>query len=286
MKRKTHPTLGSQSTLRELVERLREGIYVTNRAGDILDANPAFLEMFGVETLEELAGYSAEVLVVDPEARRRERQILEREGSVRDYELVIRRPDSQIRTVLDTAFAVDDGEGDVVYVGILIDITRRKELEAELRDQAIRDPLTGCFNRRYLAQIATEVDATDNGWGTVVIDIDQFKRYNDEHGHQAGDRILVKTSRFLMREIRAEDAVIRYGGDEFMLFLRDADPQTTESIAERLRSEAPRSAPVPFSLGWAVREYSEPLEKTIGRADENLIAVRFEARRRRPTRRS
>lgn len=278
MVRSAHPTLSSEATLRELVRRLREGIYVTNRSGDILDANPAFLEMFGVASLNELKNYSAADLLVDPESRRREREILETEGSVRDYELEIRRPDGEIRTVLDTAFAVDRGGDDVVYVGILIDITRHKELEAELREQANRDPLTGCFNRRYLRQIAEKVDPSDLDWGAIVIDIDHFKRYNDEHGHHAGDVILVKTSRYLMREVRAEDALVRFGGDEFVLFLKGADSPTTWAIAERLREKAPTGAPVPFTLGWAVRKQGETLEKTIGRADENLIQVRFEER--------
>lgn len=278
MKWFSNPSLRSGSTLKELVNRLREGIYVTNRAGDILDANPACLEMLGVGSLKELSELSAEDLVVDPDLRRREREILERDGVVRDYELTIRRPDGETRTVLDTAYTLESSDEDAIYVGMLIDITRRKELERELREQAVRDALTGCFNRRYLRSLASEVEPSDAGWGAVVLDIDHFKRYNDQHGHQAGDEILIRTSRFLMCEVRAGDAVVRYGGDEFLLFLRGADEETTECVGSRLRAEAPRSAPVPFSLGWATRREREPLERTIGRADENLIQVRFDAR--------
>ena len=278
MDRAKAPNLRDLSTIKELVERLREGIYVTNRAGDILDANPAFLEMFGVDSLDELKEYSAEVLVVDPEVRRREREILEREGSVRDFELTIRRPDGKTRTVLDTAYTVARDETDAIFVGILIDITDRKGLERELREKATRDPLTGCFNRRYLRLLAEEIEPSDRSWGAVVIDIDHFKRFNDEHGHQAGDEILVKTARFLMREVRAEDAVIRYGGDEFMLFLRDADRSTTEAIAARLCEAAARGAPAAFSLGFAIRDGRESLERTIGRADQHLIQVRIDER--------
>ncbi|MCU0305478.1 MAG: sensor domain-containing diguanylate cyclase [Thermoanaerobaculales bacterium] len=280
------PSLHSPETLRELVTRLREGIYVTNRAGDILDANPAFLEMLGVASLAELAEYSAEKLVVDPEARRREREILERDGVVRDFELTLRRPDGERRTVLDTAYALERSDDDAVYVGMLIDITRRTELERELREQAVRDALTGCFNRRYLRMLADEVEAGDARWGAVIVDIDHFKRINDELGHQAGDEILIRMGRFLMCEVRAKDAVIRYGGDEFVLFLRGADEEETSVVGARLRAEAPRSAPVPFSLGWATRRDNEPLERTVGRADRELLQVRFEARGFPATRRS
>lgn len=278
MKWFSNPSLRNSSTLKELVNRLREGIYVTNRAGDILDANPAFLEMLGVASVERLAELSAEVLVVDPEVRRREREILERDGVVRDYELTIRRPDGEIRTMLDTAYTLESSDDDAVYVGMLIDITRLKDLERELREQAIRDALTGCFNRRYLRALADEVEPSAAGWGAVVLDIDHFKRYNDEHGHQAGDEILIKMSRFLMCEVRVEDAVVRYGGDEFLLFLRGADDEATGYVGTRLRAEAPCRAPVPFSLGWATRREHEPLERTVGRADRNLIQVRFETR--------
>ncbi len=272
------PSLHSKATLRDLVERLREGIYVTSRDGEILDANPAFLEMFGVGSLAELAEVSAADLIVDSARRAEELAILERDGNIRDFELTLRRPDGEERTVLDTAYAVELASGQVVYNGILIDITRRKELERRLNEQAQRDALTGCFNRRFLRSLADDLDGSDAGWGVVVIDIDHFKQVNDTHGHQAGDEILVRTSRFLMRDIRAEDAVIRYGGDEFMLFLRDAGAETVEQVGERLRREAPQRAPVPFSLGWATRRDGETLEKTIGRADQNLIQVRFEAR--------
>jgi hypothetical protein len=63
-----------------------------------------------------------------------------------------------------------------------------------------------------------------------------------------------------------------------MLVLRGADDEVTSRVGSRLRAEAPRSAPVPFSLGWATRRGRETLERTIGRADRNLIQVRFETR--------
>jgi diguanylate cyclase (GGDEF)-like protein/PAS domain S-box-containing protein len=286
MTRSSLQRLHSPDTLRELVDRLREGIYVTNRDGLILDANPAFLEMFGVASLAEMGRYSAEDLLVFPGQRENELGILEREGSVRDFELLIRRPDGEQRTVLDTAYAVTDDSGEVLYHGILVDITRHKELERRLREQAIRDPLTGCFNRRFLSSLIDQVDGTDASWGAVVIDIDHFKAYNDRHGHQAGDEILIKTARFLMACVRAGDAVVRIGGDEFLLFLHDADATVASAIADRLRDEGPRSAPVPFSLGWATRDSDEGLERTIGRADERLISVRVEARRYSPPRQS
>lgn len=272
--------LDSLETLRAMVDRLREGIYVTTRDGSILDANPAFFEMFGVASLEELGRYSVDDLLVFPGQREREVEILAREGSVREYELQIRRPDGDERTVLDTAYAVTDPvSGEVLYHGILVDITDLKKLQARLHEQAIHDPLTGCFNRHHLAALAERVDATEASWGVIVVDLDHFKRYNDQFGHLSGDDVLVKTARFLMNQVRTEDVVVRLGGDEFLLYLVGAGDETVATVARRLRGSGERKAPVPFTFGQAVRLPGEDLEATIARADDELLRVRAEARR-------
>ena len=144
-------SLDDPDTLLLIVQNLQEGIYITNASGDILDANPAFLQMFGVSSVSELAKLRAGDLIADPSRRALEMALLERDGAVRDFELAIVRPDGQRRTVLDTTYVCKDPDtGETYYHGILIDITRRKELEIQLREQSIRDALTGCYNRRYL----------------------------------------------------------------------------------------------------------------------------------------
>jgi diguanylate cyclase (GGDEF)-like protein/PAS domain S-box-containing protein len=281
--RRNHPasaagdrTLNDPEILREFVRNLREGIYISSTDGRILDANPAFLEMVGVGSLDELANVRAQELVADPDQRRRELELLERDGTVREFELLIRRVDGEMRTVLDTTYAFSDPvTGERRYHGILVDITGRKKLESQLIELSIRDPLTGCYNRRYLGEAQKRMQGRpDDHWGCIFIDIDHFKQYNDRYGHQAGDDVLVKMSRFLMRQVRAEEAVIRIGGDEFIILMQGDAGTHTESVARRLQVAALRTAPVPFSLGWAVREPGETLEKMLGRADANLLEVR------------
>jgi GGDEF domain-containing protein len=77
-----------------------------------------------------------------------------------------------------------------------------------------------------------------------------------------------------MRHVRADEPVIRLGGDEFLVVLVGSDEARTEEVARRLKNAAARSAAVPFSLGWAARRPNESLEETLERADRNLIAVR------------
>ena len=268
-------SLQDPDSLRSLVSNLREAIYITDARGNVLDANPAFFQLLGVRSLDDLKTYGANEMVVDPSRRLVEMELVERHGFVRDFELQLVRPDGMILTVLDTMYSLrEDDSGDTIYHGILVDITHRKQLEEELRQQSVRDPLTGCFNRRHLADLDVTLSASDESWGCVFIDIDHFKQYNDEHGHQMGDNTLIRMSRFLMRQVRAEEPVVRVGGDEFVIVLRGARREQVEMVAERMRQAALRTAPVPFSLGWAVREPDESLMSTMNRADQNLLAVR------------
>ncbi len=274
-------SLNDADSLRELVHHLKEAIYICSAEGRILDANPAFLEMFGINSVDELLDYKASDLVLDPSERQRELQLLDQRGSVREFELKIRRRDGQVHTVIDSAYVCRDPlSGETLYRGIMVDITDRKRLENQLVEQSIRDPLTGCYNRRWLSQF--EQRAQECGWGCIAIDIDHFKVYNDRHGHHAGDSVLVKLSRLLMRHARAEEGVVRMGGDEFTVLLLGASQESTAAVAHRLQRAGAAQSPVPFSMGWAVREHGERLESTLARADRNMFAIRV--RRRSPKR--
>jgi diguanylate cyclase (GGDEF)-like protein len=207
--------------------------------------------------------------------------LLERDGSVRDIEFQVTRRDGEVRTVVDSAFlSVDPKNGDKYCHGILVDITQRKELQTQLLELSIRDPLTGCYNRRYLNTVMRQCEAQPKGeWGCIYLDIDHFKQYNDTNGHAEGDSVLVKMARFLMRHVRAEEAVVRVGGDEFLVVLCDSDQDQTDHVATRLRAAAAMSAPVPFSMGWAARKSGESFEDTMIRADHRLLEVRVDERR-------
>jgi diguanylate cyclase (GGDEF)-like protein/PAS domain S-box-containing protein len=274
--RRSVRSLDDPETLRLLIQSIGEGIYITDSHGRFLDANPAFLEIFGVSALADLQHYEVPQLLADPRRRQEELAILANEGHVRDFELEIIRPDGMRRTVVDTTYQVRDPEtGEVHYHGVLIDITRRKELEDRLREQLTRDALTGCYNRRFLLDLEEEYRAGgEERWGCIFLDIDHFKIYNDRHGHASGDQVLQRMARFLMRQVRSDEPVIRLGGDEFLIVLAGENSTRTATVAERLRQQAERSAPVAFSLGWAMREGNETFEQTIERADRVLINVR------------
>lgn len=274
------PSLSDPATLSEMALRLQEGMYIATLDGTIIDANPAFLEMFGATSLKELKGFHASDFL-KPELRAREMALLERRGSIRDVELQLTRPDGEVRTVVDSAYlTVNAKTGEKYCHGIMVDITHRKDLQTQLQELSIRDPLTGCYNRRYLNTIVRQCDAVpDSEWGCIYLDIDHFKQFNDTNGHAEGDSILVKMARYLMRHVRAEEAVVRIGGDEFLVVLCDAGEEQTKQVASRLRTTASTSAPAQFSMGWAARRVGEPFELTMQRADQRLLAVRVDQRR-------
>ncbi|HWO89694.1 MAG TPA: EAL domain-containing protein, partial [Gemmatimonadales bacterium] len=129
-------SLEDHETLRLLVGNLREGVYISDLRGNVLDANPAFLEMIGVGSLDDLKNITAYDLFVDPKQRERELELLAREGAVREFEFQIKRPDGRILTVLDTCSAIRDPAGDTIYHGILVDISDRKQSEERISHTA------------------------------------------------------------------------------------------------------------------------------------------------------
>lgn len=114
-------------------------------------------------------------------------------------------------------------------------------LRETLREQSIRDPLTGLFNRRYLEELLTiemgRAVRKHRPLGIIMIDADHFKRVNDTHGHEAGDKILRALGDFFTRNVRKEDLACRYGGEEFVLVLPEANQDAVLGRANRLRDE-------------------------------------------------
>jgi len=113
-------------------------------------------------------------------------------------------------------------------------------LREALRAQSIRDPLTGLYNRRYLTEMlereTRRAIRSEQSLGVLMLDLDHFKKFNDTYGHEAGDRVLRETASLLMKSVRAEDIVCRFGGEEFVVILPMADLQVTEARGERIRS--------------------------------------------------
>ena len=116
-----------------------------------------------------------------------------------------------------------------------------QSLQAELQEQAMRDPLTGLYNRRYLNEtLERELSRAKREaypLCLLMIDLDHFKKVNDTYGHQAGDEVLKIFSALLRQSARAEDIPCRYGGEEFLLLLPKMPLEIARQRAEQLRTE-------------------------------------------------
>lgn len=114
-----------------------------------------------------------------------------------------------------------------------------RSLQTQLQDQAVRDPLTGLFNRRHLdAVLAPELArcrAARASLSLLMIDIDHFKHINDTRGHAAGDAMLQTLAQLLLRHVRPQDVACRHGGEEFLLMLTDTPLAVARGRAEAIR---------------------------------------------------
>jgi len=156
-------------------------------------------------------------------------------------------------------------------------------LNQRLREEAIRDPLTGLYNRRYLQESLSReaAIALRSGVPLVVamLDLDEFKGVNDRGGHEAGDALLCEIARHLSSHVRSSDLVCRMGGDEFLVVLRTVDVTAAASLCERWRVSFPAAATISIGLA-AYRPGAETIEDTVRRADAALYDAKRQGRNR------
>jgi diguanylate cyclase len=167
-----------------------------------------------------------------------------------------------------------------------------RKTEAKLRELATRDTLTGLANRRHLLDVARHEIAlavrTGQPLSVVLADIDDFKRINDGHGHDAGDQVLIHASGLFRDICRAQDTVARWGGEEFLFLLPATNEPGAHEFAERVRARVSATQAghagefftFSISMGVATLAGGESLESAIGRADDALYRSKSDGRDR------
>ena len=152
----------------------------------------------------------------------------------------------------------------------------REELLAQVRDMARCDALTGLPNRRALEErLPTEMARARRSRSPLcvaLVDVDHFKVYNDTHGHLAGDEVLRACAKAWDSTLRAEDAIARFGGEEFLVLLPDTSPEEAAEIVGRLRERTPMRQTC--SAGLACWDYVESIDELLGRADQALYLAK------------
>jgi len=288
-----------QDALREELEK-ENGIinslpgifYVIGADGSLQRWNEQLARVTG-RTAEELAGCAFDGLVAESDRSRLQSTFLEifTQGFSR-VEISLLAAEGELRSFDLSGYRLDLSEGSVV-VGLGLDISRRIELENQLRQLATTDSLTGLPNRRHFLELAEAELERSKRYGhpfsLLMLDIDWFKDINDTHGHDVGDQALATLGRITSETLRQEEILGRLGGEEFAVLLPETGLEGAMTAAERLRRAIARTpidgdqgtVGITVSVGvapWGGDE--EPLESLLTRADEGLYAAKDRGRDR------
>ncbi|MDZ7747556.1 MAG: diguanylate cyclase [Halofilum sp. (in: g-proteobacteria)] len=279
----------SADRYRALVERSPDAIAV-HHDQRILFINPAGARLLGAQAPGHVMGRSiADFLIETHDLSPEERSaFLEREtGSAPREEKLLRLDQREIDVEMSTlpiTFA-DRRAWQIV----MRDITRRKELERELRVMATTDQLTGICNRphfdEHLQQAIREVDRYDGSLCVIMFDLDYFKEINDALGHDSGDEVLQLVVQRVRDKLRDTDVFARWGGEEFMVLAPGIDRAGGERLADKLAAavrtvEAGQRGPVTASFSVAMYRRGEQARRLLKRLDNALYAAKRGGRNR------
>ncbi len=270
--RTTSEKLSERARLELITRSLGQGMYVLDARGVITEVNPRACELLGFER-EQLIGQKAHELFHLPAGEAPDRSLpcpilaATARGECFTGEQYFRRRDGRQVEVALTSVPLSEEQGSVT---LFDDITRQKDNERKLHHIAHYDALTGLPNRVLMADRLTLAMArarrTGNPLALGFIDLDGFKAVNDTHGHDVGDRLLVRLARRMQDCLRETDTVARLGGDEFAVIMSDMEGATTyATMLDRLLAalnspETMNGTSMQVSASIGVSLYPQPLD--------------------------
>jgi diguanylate cyclase (GGDEF)-like protein/PAS domain S-box-containing protein len=246
----------------EALNAAANAVVISDREGRCIWVNPAFTSITGYSS-EEIVGEKLSKLKsgVQDEAFYRDLWQTIMDGKIWNGEIINKNKQGQLYTEEMTIAPVRNKRGEIThFIAIKQDISERKRnnvdlieanrllkfqmeeiqcLQEELREQAIRDPLTNLYNRRFLDEtLERELAHARREEKTIciaMIDVDNFKGFNDRYGHKAGDLILKSLGDILLANTRRSDVGCRYGGEEFAVVMPDANLSDARKRAQQWR---------------------------------------------------
>lgn len=309
-----------ESTLRLQATALRSaanGVVITDVRGFITWVNPAACAMTGYSA-DELVGQHTRILKSGehlPDFYGALWKTITR-GDTWSGTIVNRRKNGALYHEEQTIAPVVDEQGEVThFIAIKQDVTVRhnlqvalvaahlelarrleeiEELNRQLREQAIRDPLTNLCNRRFydesIEREAAQAARSDEPLSIALLDVDGFKQVNDLHGHAAGDQVLRHLAEVLRHRVRSSDLLCRFGGEEFVVVMVGAPASVAADRAETWRAafaattlDVDGGPPLRCTMSIGVAEHEsgrELIQRTLARADEALYAAKRAGRDR------
>lgn len=304
----------SEARYRSLFEQSHDAVFLADLQGRNLAINQRAADMFGY-TVDEMMHVTVRDTSMEMEQSLNVIERLLVGENIPTYERWYRKKDGQIFPVEINIELIRDTQGTPLYIqSVVRDITQRKQaeealraanqeltlrmseverLQAELKEQALRDPLTGLYNRRYLSETMPREIARarrDNAPLSIIIgDIDHFKRINDTYTHHAGDEFLIHIANLMKSRTRGSDILCRYGGEEFLMVFPAAGQTVAMQRAEEIRRACLalnvryRDIELNTSLSFGVATYpdhGDSTEEIIIRADIALYISKKTGRNR------
>ncbi|WP_432755211.1 sensor domain-containing diguanylate cyclase [Pseudomonas sp. WMBT8] len=257
-------------------------IYASDGIRDIYEIDPGLLQQDAKQVFERIHPQDAERI-------RASIRLSALQLSHWREEYRVQLPGRGLRWIRGEATPEELPGGGTLWHGYVSDISDLKRVEEELRALSITDSLTGIHNRRYfqdrLKAEMSRVRRTSGALAVIMLDIDHFKRINDQHGHAAGDGVLQELCRRIRLRVRRSDVFCRLGGEEFMVLCPNTDGVQAYSLAVELW-EVLRSTPmdgvgtVTASFGVASWRLDEGVDSLLLRADSAVYAAKQAGRDR------
>src|SRR2546427_7579795 len=277
----------SEARYRTLAGNLSHGICRCDRDGKFLEVNEAMVKMLGYASKEELLAVNlASELIQDPGKRSQLLGHPDQQGSVDPIEIEWKRKDHTTLKVQLSGQEILGEQGQLdAYEVITEDVTKQRQLEDHLRQQAARDPLTGLANYRHLAEVLDmeikRSERTGREFALLLFDLDGLKQINDRYGHLIGSHALCRVADALSfcRDI---DTAARYGGDEFAVVLPETGVEAANQVAQRICEGIANDGMEPLlsvSIGVAVYPHDgERIEALLRKADVAMYAMKAKKR--------
>ena len=220
-------------------------IIISKITGDkLLFINNKASAIFGISK-KETGYHKLKDFLVDENNRTQFFTNLEKKHEVQDFDLMVCNIINASPFWLSVSAKTIEYNNEMAIYMAFQDITLRKQRETNLQNQADKDPLTLAWNRRYFEKIIPkyikECIKKSQQFSLLMLDADKFKNINDTYGHKQGDKVLISLAETCRKSLRENDIVCRFGGEEFIVFLNNADSVAALSVAERLRQNIAES---------------------------------------------
>jgi diguanylate cyclase (GGDEF)-like protein/PAS domain S-box-containing protein len=274
----------SEAHYRTLVGNLTYGMCRCTLEGKLLDANQALVSMLGCTTKEELLATNLTSEIIRDPFKRQQLQgssgQIERSDTL---EMDWKRKDGTPLKVRLSGREVIGANGTAVgYEIIAEDLTKQRELEDHLRQQATKDPLTGLANYRSLVDaLDSELkrsNRTGREFALLLFDLDDLKKINDRYGHVVGSQAICRLADALSMGCRDIDTAARYGGDEFAIVLPETCSESANLVSQRICNNfANHSRDPKLSVSVGVAHYpkdGEAIETLLAAADVALYEMK------------